>query len=159
MNARPIWDNGYVSTPQRQAPPDEEFLRRFTEVAGEVVAVYKRQWRWIVEACKPLLEWADSPEGRAVMARMEVAAYARGQLPRELDCRCFCGVNHPGTWPCDGSALESEIVTLRFGDHDVPICPPCADARRGCSERDVLAEIDAAVRDWENGPDAMRWQP
>lgn len=101
-------------------------IRDFSDTMKRIAAIYAASFRRMVEAFKPLLEWANSAEGRAFLARAELAAAARGRMEPQLCCRCLCGFTHPGESPCEGALPQSEITLLRFGDHDVPACPPCA---------------------------------
>lgn len=110
----------------------------------------REEW---LPAARSITEWMLSPEGQMVLA-------AVGQRrDAEQSCHCFCSVGHPGSCPCEGVVLESEVIRLQVGGRDVPVCPPCAEGWRTSGDVRTLAAIDRAVRGWETRPDAMRWRP
>jgi hypothetical protein len=106
---------------------DPAARRRFTEAFGVTASTIRRHWRPLVDAMRPLTQWALSPEGQAALAVMAEARQA------EQACHCFCAMSHPGHWPCEGYVLVEEVVAVRCGERDVPMCPPCATARTGRS--------------------------
>jgi len=104
--------------------PRPQDLRRLTDAMREVVLTQREAMQRLAEAWRPLTEWARSPQGQA--------ALAAAQEVREATriCHCLCASNHPDQFPCQGDVLAAEVVTVRFGDTDVPLCPPCAQVRQ-----------------------------
>jgi hypothetical protein len=69
----------------------------------------RRHWGPLVDAMRPLTQWALSTEGQVALASMAEAREA------EQACHCFCAVSHPGQWPCEGYVLADEVVAVRCG--------------------------------------------
>jgi hypothetical protein len=111
-----------VSEQEQGSAVDMAELRKaWASVAEQLKPVIAR----VMEAARPLVEFAQSPEGQALIA-------ARPPEPLE-SCHCLCGIQHPGETLCEGVELEGEVVKVHFrsrtvGPCDVPMCRPCADA-------------------------------
>lgn len=84
----------------------------------------------VIDAARPLIELANSPQGQALIAAHE-ARVAAGLYGTEA-CHCLCGKNHPGRSICRGEVPPRDVQTLRYrtdvGLVEVPMCPPCAQA-------------------------------
>nr|WP_062336157.1 hypothetical protein [Herbidospora sakaeratensis] len=102
--------------------------RAFAEIGKAfqpVVESLGRAFHQIVNApgMPELLEWANSPEGKAWIAAME-----RGEIERSKPCHCLCGFyDHLGI--CEGDA----VGTLPFDSPpgvrvDVAMCRPCMES-------------------------------
>ena len=110
----------------------QEFERRTAELGRQVQTTAEAlttAFTPIVQRCfatvQPLLDWANSPEGRAVLATYET----HSQLTA---CHCLCGHNHPGRPLCLGEVPAGELATVTYrtrehGAQDVTMCRPCAD--------------------------------
>jgi hypothetical protein len=105
-----------------QPSPDEvrQALIHFVNVYSAAVNQARAR---LVEAWRPFMEWAASPAGRALLA-----AHAAERTQAEQGCHCLCFRNHPGSRPCQGFVRAAEVVTVRFGATDVPMCAACAEA-------------------------------
>jgi hypothetical protein len=119
--------------PFSSAEAQAEFERRTADLGRTTRAAAKAMTKALTPAIRqcytavqPLLDWANSPEGRAALAAYETA----GQLAA---CHCLCSHNHPDRALCLGEAPTSELTVIRYrtpdlGPQDVPMCPPCANA-------------------------------
>lgn len=119
---------------------DPEDARRFMESTGRQMQAFTDAFRPVAQqmadniraltaspAWQALAEFADSPEGRALIAAAE-----RGETEPEPDpCHCFCGVVHGDRMGvCDGAAVTTlPYRSTSVGDVDVPACGPCWDAK------------------------------
>lgn len=126
--------------PFSSAEAREQFERRTAELGRQMktaIEAFGKAFTPVIQqhmrALKPLIEWANSPEGKAAIT----AYYAEhGIYPRVREvqgCNCFCTHNHPGEQVCLGEVDAAEVRTVRYGSDvtgpvDVPMCPPCADA-------------------------------
>ncbi|WP_160051069.1 DUF6372 family protein [Nocardiopsis sp. FR26] len=109
-----------VTAPIREQK--ERVLAEFARVREHISARFAR----LVEAARPLAEWANSPEGRAQLEewRQEREAEARRQ-----SCHCACQISHGQLGVCTGEATRTLVSrSPALGRVDIPMCSPCADA-------------------------------
>ena len=124
--------------PFESAEARERFGRRMVEFGAEVQQIadtMARAFRPVAEqsvrALQPLIEFANSPQGQALIAAHEARTKA-GLYDAEA-CHCLCQHNHPGRTTCLGEMPPRDVRTVHYrtpelGPVDVPMCPPCAEA-------------------------------
>lgn len=95
------------------------------QVWEQVLDRYREAFRKVSEAFRPLVEWAQTPEGQAALAEVGL----RFSLQT---CRCLCQVAHAhredGQGLCVGEATTRVVFPAPWGAEPVPMCAPCTEA-------------------------------
>ncbi|MCW2901750.1 MAG: hypothetical protein JWO67_4015 [Streptosporangiaceae bacterium] len=112
-------------TEPKTIPELARFQAGFQQMAREMLPAIRR-------AMRPLVEFTQSPEGKALIADYERREQL-GLLDSMQSCNCLCGVRHSSQPLCLGEVPRNEIVTVRIssvsvGAVDVPMCRPCGAA-------------------------------
>ena len=99
--------------------------------AAAMAAAFRPAIQQTIHAMQPLIEFANSPQGQALIAAHE-ARIAAGLYDTET-CHCLCQHNHPDRTTCLGEIPSRDVRTIHYrtpelGPVDVPMCPPCAEA-------------------------------
>lgn len=96
------------------------------QVWEQILDRYREAFRKVSEAFRPLVEWAQTPEGQAALAEVG----RRFSLPT---CRCLCQVTHAhrmvnedGQGLCVGEATTRGVFPAPWGWQPVAMCGPCA---------------------------------
>lgn len=103
-----------------------------TRAAANVLAeAFRPALEHAARAMRPLVEFAHSPQGQALIAAQE-ARVAAGLDGAEA-CYCLCQHNHPGRAICMGEVPPRDVRTVHYrtpelGAVEVPMCPACAAA-------------------------------
>jgi hypothetical protein len=101
-----------------------ENIRR--QMAAAIPAVQATA-RAMVQILQPLVDWANTPEGRAQLAFREAFYDALDAIP---DCHCLCQLAHPsrpGVCLGQHSAVTERLIqSPTLGDVWVPLCAPCS---------------------------------
>lgn len=111
--------------------PKPPTMRDYADAWARAAEQLRPVWQRITDAARPLVEFANSPHGRALIAAHE-AAHQRGELKNP--CHCLCAASHPAQDSiCLGEMPERDLEHLTFnspvaGRTEVPMCPPCAAA-------------------------------
>lgn len=114
----------------QQPSPEMTRLAAGMRAAAEAFgAAYMPGIRRVMEAMRPLVEFANSPRGQAIIAAHE-ARKAAGLCCGE-PCHCLCAQNHPGRSLCRGETPAAEIEVVMFGGVGVPMCSACAERITG----------------------------
>jgi hypothetical protein len=117
-----------MGEPAPQIFSEQAIAKTIEEQMRAVVDAFARAYvpaiQRIVEAMRPLIELANSPQGQAM-----IADYRRRRalgLDVVAGCHCLCQVRHPDVRLCLGEFPSREIVTVRIAATNVPMCPRCA---------------------------------
>jgi hypothetical protein len=120
------WDGSddsarWSPTPKVPTVDPEQLAAAFRPVMQAMRQTVER----LSESFRLVAEFAATPQGQDTFTLSGAEA---SRADPEQGCNCLCAKNHPGEWPCLGFVPTSEVRTVRFGNTDVPMCPPCAGA-------------------------------
>lgn len=127
VHVRPQDDSVHLAV-ERAAAAIRQMRESWMQAAEQMNAMVRR----LALSLQPLVEIANSPEGRAL-----VALHEAGLLPARAEhCRCLCGIAHPGEHPCWGAVPPKQMrrVPIRsetLGEVRVSMCPACAELSSG----------------------------
>ncbi|MGC5012548.1 hypothetical protein ACLQ2R_17430 [Streptosporangium sp. DT93] len=104
-------------------------MQAFTEALRPVAEQVTRTMQAFVESpgWRQLVEFADSPEGRACIEAAE-----RGEIePDPPSCHCLCAATHRDRMGiCEHDAVDEIVrVSPTVGRRQIPVCGPCRDAQ------------------------------
>lgn len=106
--------------------PSDDVPDPLTQASAAVRTEFDRAWAEVRRTLQPVIDWANSPQGRAAFDR------SRADTPAvRATCTCFCGVVHPSRMSCTSTPVVSERLyqSPTLGDVWVPVCAACVDAR------------------------------
>lgn len=128
-------DEAVQMAAQSVAASMRQVRETWAKFAEQMIPVMQR----LAREMQPLVEVANSPEGRALIALHEA-----GLLPARTEhCHCLCGVNHPGVHPCWGPVPPTRLQRVAvqsptLGEVQVSMCPACADLALTDRNREAL---------------------
>ncbi|GAA2990586.1 hypothetical protein GCM10017559_08280 [Streptosporangium longisporum] len=110
-------------------------MQAFTEALRPVAEQVARTAQALAESpgWQQLIDWANSPAGRAYIEAAE-----RGELePAPPPCNCLCVAVHRD-WEniCEHDAVDELVrVSPSVGRVQIPVCGPCRDAQMAVAGR------------------------
>lgn len=109
--------------PPSDAAPQAPAVDAFAQVAALISAAFQRA----AAALRPLIDFADSPQGKAMIAAHR--RRVRLGLNDTEACHCLCQLRHPGHEVCQGEVLRRTLLPVQIGVVAVSMCPRCVAAQ------------------------------